>query len=42
MLISLTERVAKLESLVEEVESEDELAGNELDTKRNNKKRKIT
>lgn len=41
MLLSLSERVKKLEGLVEEVISEDELSENEHDTNRNEKKRKI-
>ena len=38
---SLTERFANLESLVEEIGSEDEFIEDELDTKQNEKKRKI-
>jgi hypothetical protein len=44
MLISLSERVTKLESLVEEVGSGDEFEDepeDELDAKQNGKKRKI-
>ena len=38
---SLTERFTNLESLVEEIGSEDEFIEDELDTKQNEKKRKI-